>query len=188
MHRLSRSQRKRSRKERKAAHREYLRELRSKGQTEDSLVYDARRHVLLSMGFSTYKEYLLSNLWASIRAKVLLDCPGCRVCLDKKAVVVHHRSYAKDVMEGNDLEPLISMCMGCHKKIEITSAGHKRTIRQAEHMSQRRVKSKKRVRWQQEEEDLSPCHVDVHVEEPMLFNDEDWPCLAQKLIELGLVK
>lgn len=81
--------------------------------------------VLKSIGFSSYKAYLGSSLWMSIRARVLAQKPDCEMC-GKKAACVHHRSYDKAVLLGERDSSLTSLCMGCHETIEFNGDGGKR--------------------------------------------------------------
>ncbi len=65
-----------------------------------------------------YAEYLSSELWATIRLRVLTrDKDVCRRC-QGKATQVHHRSYEQKVMDGLDDGPLVSLCHDCHHWIE----------------------------------------------------------------------
>lgn len=80
--------------------------------------YAARRETLLALGYPTYQDYLCSNLWAKIRKRILaLDGWACRTCGDK-AEQVHHTSYSKGVLLGNDDKHLHSVCRKCHGLIE----------------------------------------------------------------------
>ena len=86
------------------------------------------RGVLLKqLGFSSYNEYLSSDLWAEIRARILSrDNHICVVC-SKRATQVHHRSYRWFVLKGECDADLASMCKGCHFSIEFdTNTGEKR--------------------------------------------------------------
>lgn len=95
--------------------------------------------VLLSLGFSSYQEYLSSELWQRIRTRVLVahrvspKIPGteCLLC-PMDATEVHHSSYSRAVMEGRDLTKLIPLCRSCHQKIEYDRNGNKRTTKQAQ--------------------------------------------------------
>lgn len=80
--------------------------------------YRLRARSLATLGFSSYREYLQSNLWDRIRSRVLRrDRFQCKSCL-APATQVHHRHYAFDVMAGRNIGPLISLCRDCHKQIE----------------------------------------------------------------------
>jgi 5-methylcytosine-specific restriction endonuclease McrA len=67
---------------------------------------------------SEYQQYLRSTKWRSIRVRVLSrDGNRCVAC-GKRARVVHHKSYAQEVLDGlNDAE-LVSLCKACHTTIE----------------------------------------------------------------------
>lgn len=61
--------------------------------------------------------YLESDLWKSIKRKVITrDEHRCVTC-GADADVVHHISYAKDVMDGKNLDQLISLCKSCHHRV-----------------------------------------------------------------------
>lgn len=81
--------------------------------------YVIRENALAAMGFANYPQYLNSELWATIRARILArDKKLCIVCGKRPARAVHHVTYAQRVMEGNDDAQLLSICGGCHKTIE----------------------------------------------------------------------
>jgi 5-methylcytosine-specific restriction endonuclease McrA len=72
-----------------------------------------------------YADYLKSPLWRTIRRRVLKrDGNVCRRC-GGKATRVHHRSYADEVMAGNDDRQLASICEGCHNVIHFDDNGQK---------------------------------------------------------------
>ncbi len=62
-----------------------------------------------------YEKYLASELWNTIRTRVLeRDSHTCRDC-GGHANTVHHESYAPEVMDGKDDSKLVSLCWPCHK-------------------------------------------------------------------------
>ena len=66
-----------------------------------------------------YAAYLKSQLWWTIRARVLKrDGNRCQAC-PNRARIVHHKSYAKDVMDGRNDAELVSLCHACHEDIEL---------------------------------------------------------------------
>lgn len=66
----------------------------------------------------SYDDYLKGSLWDEIRERVLKrDGYTCRIC-GGKARLVHHESYEDDVMNGINLEPLMSLCRDCHDRVE----------------------------------------------------------------------
>lgn len=84
-----------------------------------------RSEILQSLGFNSYSEYLASDLWKSIRARVLDKADHkCRRC-EKPATQVHHRSYCLAAMVGQDLSLLVACCSGCHKMAEFHANGTK---------------------------------------------------------------
>jgi hypothetical protein len=89
------------------------------------VAYQARNHHLKTIGFDCYSNYLVSELWKSIREKVLRrdahTCYGCRGF----AFQVHHKEYTVAVLKGTNLTPLVSVCRDCHQKIEFDHKGNK---------------------------------------------------------------
>jgi hypothetical protein len=89
--------------------------------------YRARNATLRTLGFESYAEYLESKLWAGIRERVLeRDKYRCRLC-NLKALSVHHTSYDKETLLGLELKWLAAICSSCHRRIEFTAEGRKRT-------------------------------------------------------------
>lgn len=93
--------------------------------------YRKRNLRLKQLGFKSYKDYLSSDLWKSIRLQVLeRDSYKCFRCCGR-ATQVHHRKYTIPVLEGQNLKQLVSICRVCHKWIEFSSSGLKLTTAQA---------------------------------------------------------
>ena len=89
--------------------------------------YVKRDETLAKMGFESYANYLASPLWQAIRsAKIAVD-PNCEIC-NEKAEHVHHLSYKFSVLRGQKRYWLVSVCQKCHRKIEFTKGGKKRTF------------------------------------------------------------
>ncbi len=66
------------------------------------------------------RTYLNSRQWKIIRRRVLeRDSYSC-TCCGKRAESVHHRSYDREVLNGQRDSDLVSMCGTCHKEIEFT--------------------------------------------------------------------
>ncbi len=99
---------------------------------EDRIVgYRERNRNLHAMGYSSYAEYLQSDLWKGIRSRVLLPDTKCYIC-DRLATQLHHTAYRKCDLEGRDLRRLIPLCHPCHERIEFRDGdGEKLNIRQA---------------------------------------------------------
>jgi len=82
--------------------------------------YLERNNNLRAMGFADYSEYLSSALWLLIKSRVLSRDNGrCRICGDF-ARTVHHMDYSLHVLRGNRDDKLLSVCDGCHQKVEFT--------------------------------------------------------------------
>jgi hypothetical protein len=83
-----------------------------------------------------YPVYLESDLWQSIRSKVLKKAGHeCAACYNR-ATEVHHRDYRPRVLAGEDDSLLVPLCRGCHETI------HKR-------------EGKRRDSWNEEERVLA---------------------------------
>jgi len=81
-----------------------------------------------------YDEYRRTTLWRKIRRRVLTrDDNQCRRC-GGKATLVHHRSYADEVMLGNDDDKLASLCEGCHNIIHFEDSGVVRTAEETDRL------------------------------------------------------
>lgn len=62
-----------------------------------------------------YAAYRRTPIWQDKRARVLKRADGvCEGCLDAKATVVHHTTYAH--MGDELLYQLVALCHACHKK------------------------------------------------------------------------
>lgn len=95
-----------------------------------SLGYLKRNRNIALQGFDSYKAYLASDLWKSIRATVLKrDKHACLVC-GERATEVHHKSYKMDAIVGAKTLSLMSLCRNCHVTIEF-SGQEKLSVREA---------------------------------------------------------
>jgi hypothetical protein len=92
--------------------------------------YAMRNAILRDLGFPSYKAYLKSDLWYSIR-KTLFSAKGhnCHLC-QKYASQVHHSAYDRDTLRGKCLDHLHPICRKCHKAIEFPF-GYKGSIQTA---------------------------------------------------------
>lgn len=79
--------------------------------------YAERNRVLRQLGYVDYAAYLASPLWSEIRGQILYRSPRCCAC-PRVASQVHHRSYAKAALTGEDVTQLVSICRECHSEIE----------------------------------------------------------------------
>lgn len=90
--------------------------------------YQERDETLRRLGFSSYKKYLESDLWISLRGRVLTENSArCTLC-PKEATQVHHTSYGEPTLGGESLEHLFPICGGCHLKVEFSKKGEKRNF------------------------------------------------------------
>lgn len=104
-------------------------------------IYQERNRILSGMGFVTYGEYLLSELWRRIRAKILRrDGYLCRFCSKARATVVHHGSYDGPTLRGEKLSKLLSSCKPCHESLELTSTREKIQPSEVQRETKRRIK------------------------------------------------
>ena|ERR1700678_3210273 len=93
--------------------------------------YDERDKNVRALGFKDYAEYLASDLWRGIRLRAMKAHGSlCAVCR-RQADQVHHRSYARIVMSGHDIGPLMPLCRADHERAEIRSDGSKATLTEA---------------------------------------------------------
>jgi 5-methylcytosine-specific restriction endonuclease McrA len=63
-----------------------------------------------------YRTYLQSQYWQEVKRMVRMrDRFTCRDCGKRKAVEVHHLTYAHRGREKEHLNDLICLCPQCHK-------------------------------------------------------------------------
>lgn len=98
--------------------------------------------ILRKLGYRSYKDYLSSSLWISIRSKILSTNTVC-ACCNKQANTVHHRNYTEDTLTGKSSKALIALCRGCHYRIEFTN-GKKLSLAQANKKLKARIYKKKK--------------------------------------------
>lgn len=90
------------------------------------------RDGLRMLGFGSYGDYLRSNLWRLVRARVFeVHGDRCFLCPDS-ASAVHHRQYAALTLIGERLDLLSPVCGPCHSMIEFDIDGIKLTTSQVE--------------------------------------------------------
>lgn len=76
-------------------------------------LYAHRNRILRSMGFSSYGEYIRSELWRSI-SREYLHKRRCVAC-DRPAAVVHHVCYTEGGLRGDDTRHFLACCRHCHE-------------------------------------------------------------------------
>jgi hypothetical protein len=80
--------------------------------------YSQRNKKLQAMGYANYREYLASDLWRSIRSRIMTRDKGrCRIC-KAVAVDVHHLRYTWRVLNGQSDKHLLALCRSCHEMAE----------------------------------------------------------------------
>ena len=94
-----------------------MREPRIQPEVRRMRVYRERNRILKAMGFPSYAAYLQSDLWKSIRRRVLESNPKCSAC-GRPATQAHHRSYRKPDLDGRDLSRIYAVCASCHRTSE----------------------------------------------------------------------
>lgn len=82
--------------------------------------YADRNETLRLLGFPTYSAYSRSVLWKIVRQRAL-DVYGhiCKAC-GAKATQVHHASYVREVLIGEDVRGLVPLCSRCHRIGSVT--------------------------------------------------------------------
>lgn len=91
--------------------------------------YFDRIHVLHDLGFNDYQEYLISDLWRTIKIRQFKRYPYCRLC-NSKANQVHHKKYDFTTLSGHSIRSLVSLCKKCHEFIEYEN-NEKLSLKQA---------------------------------------------------------
>ena len=87
--------------------------------------YESRARVLRRMGFRSYAEYLKSDLWREVKARMFkVKGTNCYLC-NRPAYTGHHNRYHEDDLNGNRLKFLHPICQKCHSEIERHSDGTK---------------------------------------------------------------
>lgn len=106
------------------------------------LAYSVRNNLLRELGFKSYRHYLSSDLWASIRVRVRARSGGiCECCAAMSASQVHHASYDREYLLGEKIDKLIDLCEVCHRKIERKPNGVKRGFEKTNGvLNRRRIK------------------------------------------------
>jgi 5-methylcytosine-specific restriction endonuclease McrA len=95
-------------------------------------LYGERDRNLSKLAYRDYREYLHSQRhWrgrSGIRQKVLRrDKSICVCCGVKSNKIVHHRRYTMEVLTGDDLSALVTVCQPCHQVIEFDAQRERRS-------------------------------------------------------------
>jgi hypothetical protein len=87
--------------------------------------YSDRNETLRLIGFKSYSAYTRSKLWKIIRARAFellgRDCKRC----NRPANQIHHASYSREVLTGEDVRGLMPLCAGCHRSASLTNPNSK---------------------------------------------------------------
>ena len=92
--------------------------------------YKFRDQILKELGYTSYAQYLRSDLWKRIRSFVLSLFRGRCCCCGKRASQVHHQRYTKENLSGESYYGMVAICGFCHTKGEFKD-NKKRTNQQA---------------------------------------------------------
>lgn len=106
--------------------------------------------VFQKLGFKSYQEYLQSDRWKRIRAKVFRKCGKCKVC-GNKAEVVHHKNYDEKTLRGDCLKSLVPLCHSCHYKMEFTQYNKKNQLSEANRKLRKGKKDKVKAEMKKQE-------------------------------------
>lgn len=91
--------------------------------------YQQRNALLREMGYPTYADYLASDLWQTIRRRVLAAHRyNCGLC-SGRAVQVHHIRYTREAILGQGITHFVPVCRSCHERHEVQNC-YKVTIDQ----------------------------------------------------------
>lgn len=67
---------------------------------------------------SDYRKFLSSYAWRKTRERIIKRDNGECVICQREAEEVHHHEYLPEIMEGIRDDLLVSLCKGCHHRIE----------------------------------------------------------------------
>jgi len=82
--------------------------------------YSDRNETLRLLGFPSYRAYQRRKLWEIVRERALvIHGRICRKC-GRPASQVHHASYLREVLIGEDIRALVPICAFCHKNASVT--------------------------------------------------------------------
>lgn len=81
---------------------------------------EARRTRLWALGYRSYRDYLASSHWQSVKARYRAsDLPQDCIC-GEDDVHLHHMTYER--IGAEDLEDLTPLCRNCHALIHVLEA------------------------------------------------------------------
>lgn len=85
--------------------------------------------VAMKLGFSSFEQYLQSDLWSHIRKRFLAysqdkgrvderSASRCFVCKSIDNIVVFFADYSVQVLVGNRFDLMVPLCVRCHSAVE----------------------------------------------------------------------
>jgi len=92
--------------------------------------YASRNRNVKRLGYATYAEYLRSDLWFLIRARVFAAKGRKCVACGLRANQVHHNRYHLNDLSGKNIKFLVPVCGACHERAEFDGE-KKLTVRKA---------------------------------------------------------
>lgn len=95
---------------------------------DENETYKQRNELLSKLGYRDYTQYLSSNLWKEIYLRVMLDRGNRCILCNNQTNILHHISYRRSVLLGEDDSFIVPLCNSCHMRIEFTKKGVKRDV------------------------------------------------------------
>lgn len=90
-------------------------------------IYSERDLLLKKLGYTSYSEYLSSQEWKEIKAKVhsrnKRKWKFCNICGTNWDLELHHSSY-KVIGNPNPGNTVKLLCRGCHQEVHDYSKSH----------------------------------------------------------------
>ena len=106
------------------------------------MTWSEQKQVLKEMGYNNYKEYVSGVVWANIRDRVLEEKKHRCIICTRRATVIHHKAYSKEILQGKDITPLEPLCWDCHNSIEYDEYGNKLSLSHANNKLQWFIRNK----------------------------------------------
>jgi len=92
-------------------------------------IYELRQQKLEENGYASYKDYLLSEEWQTIKRSVRNRKGArwnlCNICASSKNLEIHHSSY-KVIGTINPHDTVKLLCRSCHQKVHDLSKLNKK--------------------------------------------------------------
>jgi hypothetical protein len=90
---------------------------------------------------------LRSEVWATIRKRVISQATVCAKCLKNKPSQVHHIDYTHEVLAGKDDSLLLAVCGGCHLKFEFKRGKTDEPLRARAVVNSRSLRARTKYRF-----------------------------------------